>query len=149
MRTFDPTPFWRSAVGFDRVFDLMNESSRWPEVHYPPYNIERSGPDNYTVTLAVAGFTPAEISITAEHNALTVEGAKAAKPDGEFLYQGITARPFKRVFSLADYVQVKAASLEQGLLRIELVREVPEALKPRKITIGGGSHPSIDHRKAA
>ena len=150
MRTFDPTPFWRSTVGFDRLFDLMNESSRWDgEVAYPPYNIERLGEDQYAITLALAGFAPDEIGITAEQNVLTVEGSKSQKTAGEYLYQGISARPFKRVFNLADYVQVTGASFDQGLLRIELVREVPEAMKPRKVAIGTGSPKTIEQRKAA
>ena len=136
MRTFDPTPFWRSTVGFDRLFDLMDQSSRWAEDHYPPYNIERVSDDHYAITLALAGFTPDEVTITAEQNVLTIEGSKSQKADGEYLYQGISARPFRRMFNLADYVQVKGASFEQGLLKIELVREVPEAMKPRKIAIG-------------
>jgi molecular chaperone IbpA len=150
MRTFDPTPLWRSTVGFDRLFDLMDQSTRWSEDHYPPYNIERTGQDHYAITLALAGFTPDEVSITAEQNVLTVEGSKGQKSDGEYLYQGISARPFRRVFNLADYVQVKGASFEQGLLKIELVREVPEAMKPRKIAIGNGAPAkTIEQKKAA
>jgi molecular chaperone IbpA len=150
MRTFDPTPLWRSTVGFDRLFDLMDQSTRWSEDHYPPYNIERTGEDHYAITLALAGFTPDEISITAEQNVLTVEGSQGQKSDGEYLYQGISARPFRRVFNLADYVQVKGASFEQGLLKIELVREVPEAMKPRKIAIGNGAPAkTIEQKKAA
>jgi molecular chaperone IbpA len=150
MRTFDPTPLWRSTVGFDRLFDLMDQSTRWSEDHYPPYNIERTGEDHYAITLALAGFTPDEVSITAEQNVLTVEGSKSQKSDGEYLYQGISARPFRRVFNLADYVQVKGASFEQGLLKIELVREVPEAVKPRKIAIDTGAPAkTIEQKKAA
>jgi molecular chaperone IbpA len=149
MRTFDPTPFWRSTVGFDRLFDLMDQSTRWSEDHYPPYNIERTGEDHYAITLALAGFAPDEVTITAEQNVLTVEGSKGQKSDGEYLYQGISARPFRRVFNLADYVQVKSASFEQGLLKIELVREVPEAMKPRKIAINGASAKTIEQKKAA
>jgi molecular chaperone IbpA len=149
MRTFDPTPFWRSAIGFDRLFDLMDQSSQWAEDHYPPYNIERTGEDHYTITLALAGFTPDEVTITAEQNVLTVEGSKSQKSNGEYLYQGISARPFRRVFNLADYVQVRGASFEHGLLKIELVREVPEAMKPRKIAINGLSAKAIEQKKAA
>jgi molecular chaperone IbpA len=150
MRTFDPTPLWRSTVGFDRLFDLMDQSTRWSEDHYPPYNIERTGEDHYAITLALAGFSPDEVTITAEQNVLTVEGSKGQKSDGEYLYQGISARPFRRVFNLADYVQVKGASFEQGLLKIDLVREVPEAMKPRKIAINeGASAKTIDQKKAA
>jgi molecular chaperone IbpA len=149
MRTFDPTPLWRSTVGFDRLFDLMDQSARWPEEHYPPYNIERVSDDHYSITLALAGFSSDEITITAEQNVLAVEGSKSQKTDGELLYQGISARPFRRVFNLADYVQVKGASFEQGLLKIDLVREVPEAMKPRKIAIGSGSSAKIIEQKKA
>jgi molecular chaperone IbpA len=148
MRTFDPTPFWRSTVGFDRLFDLMDQSTSRTEDNYPPYNIERLSEDEYAITLALAGFGPDEVAITAEQNVLTVEGSKAQKSGGEYLYQGISARSFRRVFNLADYVQVKDASFEQGLLKIILVREVPEAMKPRRIAITNGSTP-IAHKRAA
>jgi molecular chaperone IbpA len=151
MRTFDPTPLWRSTVGFDRLFNLLDESARWSgEDHYPPYNIERTGEDHYWISLALAGFSPDEVSITAEQNVLTVEGHKSEKQDLQYLYQGISARPFRRVFNLADYVQVKGASFEGGLLKIELVREVPEAMKPRRIAINAGNdNQRIEHKKAA
>ncbi|AMN38982.1 Hsp20 family protein [Rhodoplanes sp. Z2-YC6860] len=151
MRTFDPTPFWRSTVGFDRLLDLMNESARWSaDDSYPHYNIERTGEDHYRISLALAGFSPDEITITAEQNVLTVEGNKAQKAQTEYLYQGISARPFRRVFSLADYVQVNGASFEDGLLKVDLVREVPEAMKPRRIAINGSvSRPTIEQKKAA
>lgn len=149
MRTFDPTPLWRSSVGFDRLFNLMDQSTRWPEENYPPYNIERVNDDQYVITLALAGFSPDEITITAEQTVLTVEGSKSQKANGEYLYQGISARPFRRVFNLADYVQVKGASFEQGLLKIDLVREVPEAMKPRKIAIGNGAPAKIVEQKKA
>jgi molecular chaperone IbpA len=149
--TFDPTPFWRSTVGYDRLFDLMNDSARWTgEDSYPPYNIERADEDHYRISLALAGFSPDEITITAEQNVLTVEGNKAQKPQTEYLYQGISARPFRRVFNLADYVQVKGAAFEDGLLKIDLVREVPEAMKPRRIAINGSvSKTTIEQKKAA
>ena len=151
MRTFDPTPLWRSTVGFDRLFNLLDESARWSgEDHYPPYNIERTGEDHYWISLALAGFSPDEVSITAEQNVLTVEGHKSEKQDHQYLYQGISARPFRRVFNLADYVQVKGASFEGGLLKIELVREVPEAMKPRRIALNAGNdNQRIEHKKAA
>jgi len=151
MRTFDPTPFWRSTIGFDRLFDLLDQSRQF-QVHdtYPPYNIERAGEDHYRISLALAGFSPEEISITAEQNVLTVEGAKAHKTDLEYLYQGISARPFRRTFNLADYVEVKGAAFENGLLKIDLVREVPEAMKPRRIAINGSTNtPAIEQNKAA
>ena len=150
MRTFDPTPFWRSTVGFDRVFDLIDQTANYQANDtYPPYNIERASEDQYRISLALAGFSPDEVTITAEQNVLTVEGSKAQKAETEYLYQGISARPFRRVFNLADYVQVKDASFENGLLKIELVREVPEAMKPRRIAINGGSKPTIEQKKAA
>ena len=153
MRTFNPTSLWRSTVGFDRLFNLLDESSRWTgEDNYPPYNIERTGEDHYQITLALAGFTPEEIAITAEQNMLTVEGRKAEKDDHQYLYQGISSRPFQRMFNLADYVQVKGASFKDGLLKIELVREVPDAMKPRKIAInegGGNDNQRMEHTKAA
>ena len=150
MRTFDPTPFWRSTVGFDRLFDMLDQSTHLQANDtYPPYNIERAGEDNYRISLALAGFSPDEITITAEQNVLTIEGAKAQKTDVEFLYQGISARPFRRTFNLADHVQVKGASFEDGLLKIDLVREVPEAMKPRKIAINGAFPKTLDQKKVA
>jgi molecular chaperone IbpA len=147
MRTYDFTPLWRSTVGFDRIFDLLDETQRTVEEHYPPYNIERLGEDHYQISLALAGFTPDEIAVTAEQNVLTVEGRNDDEPKHDYLYHGISAKPFKRQFNLADYVQVKAATFDSGLLRIELVRELPEAMKPRRIPIGGSKQ--IDHKQAA
>ena len=137
MRTADFAPLWRSTIGFDRLFDLAESAQRTSEDNYPPYNIERLDEDRYAISLALAGFSPDEINITAEQNVLTVEGAKAEKPERTFLYRGISTRPFKRQFNLADYVQVRGATVDNGLLKIELVREVPEAMKPRRITING------------
>jgi molecular chaperone IbpA len=149
MRTFDPTPLWRSTIGFDRLFNLIDESARWSgEDNYPPYNIERTGEDEYRISLALAGFTPDDVTVTAEQNVLTVEGRKAEKEQHQYLYQGISARPFKRVLNLADYVEVRGATFEAGLLKITLVREVPEAMKPRRIAINRQSK-TIEHRKAA
>ena len=150
MRTFDPTPLWRSTVGFDRLFDMLDQASNFPANDtYPPYNIERTGEDHYRISLALAGFSPDEVTITAEQNVLTVEGAKTQKPETEFLYHGISSRPFRRAFNLADYVQVKDASFADGLLKIDLVREVPEAMKPRRIAINASQKPTIEHQKAA
>jgi molecular chaperone IbpA len=131
--------------------DLIDESARWGgEDNYPPYNIERTGEDHYQISLALAGFTPEEVTITAEQNVLTVEGRKGQNGEHQYLYQGISARPFRRVFNLADYVQVKGASFDGGLLKIELVREVPEAMKPRRIAINAGNeNQRIEHMKAA
>ena len=141
MRTFDPTPLWRSTVGFDRLFDLIDSSLREAgDDNYPPYNIERTGDDTYhVVSLALAGFAPDEVTVTAEQNMLTVEGRKDDQGDHQYLYQGISGRPFRRQFSLADYVQVKGATFKNGLLRIDLVREVPQAMKPRRIAIKSGN----------
>jgi molecular chaperone IbpA len=150
MRTYDFAPLWRSTIGFDRLFDLLDETQRAADDHYPPYNIERLGEDRYRISLALAGFAPDEIAITAEQNALIVEGRKSDKDQREYLYQGISARPFKRQFNLADHVQVKAANFDNGLLRIELVREIPEAMKPRRIAINGaGSPKKIEQKEAA
>ena len=153
MRTMDLAPLWRSSIGFDRLFDLAEESLRWTgEDNYPLYNIEKTGDDRYTISLALAGFSPADITITAEQNTLTVEGHKTVKEEKEMLYQGISARPFRRLFSLADHVQVKDADFDNGLLKIALVREVPEAMKPRKIAIGrpgSNDNRQIEQKKAA
>ena len=151
MRTFDPTPFSRSTVGFDRLFEMLDQAKHLQANDtYPPYNIERADEDNYRISLALAGFSPDEITITAEQNVLTIEGGKTQKPETEYLYQGISARPFRRVFNLADYVQVKGATFEDGLLKIEFVRELPEAMKPRQIAISeSGKTRVIEHKKAA
>jgi molecular chaperone IbpA len=149
MRTYDFTPLWRSTIGFDRLFDMLDETQRGVEDNYPPYNIERLGDDRYQISLALAGFAPDELAITAEHNVLTVEGRRPDKETREYLYQGISSRPFKRQFNLADYVQVTNASFDNGLLRIELVREIPEAMKPRRIAIGTAPVEKIAQQKAA
>ena len=138
--TYDFAPLWRSTIGFDRLLDLVDAAQQGRDDNYPPCNVERLGEDRYQISLALAGFSPDEIAITAEHNVVTVEGRKAEKPEREFLYHGISSRPFKRQFNLADYVQVKRAAFDNGLLQIELVREVPEAMKPRRISIAGGSN---------
>ena len=135
MRSYDFSPLWRSTIGFDRLFDLAETAQRAGEDHYPPYNIERLTEDRYQISLAVAGFSPDDISITAEQNVVTIEGSKSEKTEREFLYRGISNRTFKRQFSLADYVQVKSAAFDNGLLKIELIREIPEAMKPRRIAI--------------
>ena len=149
MRTYDFAPLWRSSIGFDRLFHLLDETQRAVEDNYPPYNIERLGDDRYQISLALAGFAPDELAITAEQNVLTVEGRKSDKETREYLYQGISARPFKRQFNLADHVQVTNASFDNGLLRIELMREIPEAMKPRRIAIGSASVEKIEHKQAA
>jgi molecular chaperone IbpA len=147
--TFDFAPLWRSTIGFDRLFDLADAAQRLTdEDHYPPYNIERLGDDRYQISLAAAGFGADEIAITAEQNVLTIEGRKPEKEQRQYLYQGISGRPFKRRFNLADYVQVTGAAFENGLLRIELVREIPETMKPRRIAINGAAPSSVHQIEA-
>src|SRR5258707_5693886 len=147
MRTYDFSPLWRSSIGFDRLFDLAETAQRAGEGNYPPYNIERLAEDRYQITLAVAGFSPNEISVTAEQNVVTIEGS-AERAEREYLYRGISARPFKRQFNLADYVQVKSAIFDNGLLKIELVREIPEAMKPRRIAINGAPDDNVQQLEA-
>lgn len=139
MTTFDYTPLWRSTVGFDRLVDLLEDSVQWTGNNYPPYNIGRTDQDHYQISLALAGFSPDEVTVTAEQSVLTIEGRKADKGAHQYLYQGISARPFRRQYNLADYVQVEGASFENGMLTIDLVRKVPEALKPRRIPIQAGN----------
>lgn len=150
MRTVDFAPLWRSTIGFDRLFDLMENAQGASEDNYPPYNIERVGDNRFQISLALAGFSPEDISITAEQNVLTVEGAKRIGNDErEVLHRGISNRPFKRQFNLADYVQVRGASFDNGLLRIELVREIPEAMKPRRIAINGQPSATVEKLETA
>ena len=141
MRTFDLAPLYRSTVGFDRLFSMLDGAgfdSAAPT--YPPYNIERTGENAYRISIAVAGFAEGDLTIEAKENTLTVKGEKQEKGEnqGEVLYQGIAARAFERRFQLADYVQVSGAQLSNGLLHVDLVREIPEAKKPRQIPIGNG-----------
>ena len=144
MRTFDLAPFYRSTIGFDRMFSMLDQfgGAEASAPSYPPYNIERSGENAYRISVAVAGFTDADLSIEAKENTLTIHGEKQTNGEeeaGQVLYQGIAARTFERSFQLADYVQVKGASLENGLLHVDLVREIPEAMKPRAIPITSSS----------
>ena len=148
MRTYDFAPLFRSTIGFDRLFDLAETAQRGAEEGYPPYNIERLGDDRYQISLAVAGFSPDEISVTAEQNVVTIEGNKPEKTEREYLYRGISTRAFKRQFNLADYVQVKNAAFDNGLLKIELVREIPEAMKPRRIAINGSNVHQLEAKAA-
>jgi molecular chaperone IbpA len=145
---YDWTPLWRSTVGFDRLFDAFDEVQKAAEDNYPLYNIERVDQDRFRISVALAGFSPDEISLTAEQNVLTLEGRKAEREGRDFLYRGISARPFKRQFTLADHVEVKGASFENGLLVIELVREIPEAMKPRKIEIGAAAPKTVSQIEA-
>jgi molecular chaperone IbpA len=164
MRTaIDFSPLYRSTVGFDRLFNLLDGLTRATEpanANWPPYNIERLGEDHYRITMAVAGFTPEEIELVQQENTLLVAGRKHAEPEGvQVLHRGIATRAFRQTFNLADYVKVSGANLENGLLTIDLVREVPEAMKPRRIAIGagqgatavarGGGPQQIDQAKAA
>jgi molecular chaperone IbpA len=143
MRTYDLTPFYRSTVGFDRLFSLLDQATSDGSPGYPPYNIERTGENAYRISVAVSGFAKEELSIVAKENTLTIKGEKVGGENGkdkaEVLYRGIAARAFERVFQLADFVVVKNASLEHGLLHVDLVREIPEAKKPRSIPIGSAT----------
>ena len=140
MRHVDFSPLYRSTVGFDRLFTMLDSLAQ-PDggQTYPPYNIERTGEDAYRISMAVAGFSDDEIAIEAHRNVLTIKGERKEEADGEgreLLYRGIAARTFERRFQLADHVEVKGATLANGLLHIDLVREIPEAKKPRVIAIG-------------
>ena len=140
---FDFTPFRRSTVGFDRLFDLLENTAKLePAENYPPFDLERLSENEHRITLAVAGFRPDELDITVKEGMLTVSGRKAEAKEGEhqYLHRGIGHRAFERRFQLADFVQVKGADLSDGLLTLNLVREIPEAMKPRKIEIGGNVH---------
>jgi molecular chaperone IbpA len=140
MNRFDFTPYRRSTVGFDRLFDLLENQVRntGGGDNYPPYNVERRGEDAYRITLAIAGFRPEDLDITAHQNLLVIQGRKRDETvDGEMLHVGIANRGFERRFELADFVRVDHADLADGLLVIDLVREVPEAMKPKKVIIGG------------
>jgi molecular chaperone IbpA len=147
MRTnVDLTPFRRSTVGFDRLFDLLESgTSMLTGDNYPPFDLEQDGEDRYRISLAVAGFRPDEVDVTAQQNLLIVSGRKAEQDDDRnYIHRGIAARSFERRFVLGDYVQVKGADMKDGLLSIELAREVPEEMKPKKIEIGSSS---VDERK--
>lgn len=150
MRTFDLTPLYRSTVGFDRVFDLLDNAGKIESAGYPPYNIERIDENDYRITLAVAGFGEDDLDLEIRENTLTVVGArKDSDENREFLYQGIAGRSFERRFQLAEHVSVSGASLVNGLLNIELKREIPEAMKPRKISINGGEASNVEVLKEA
>ena len=139
---FDFAPFRRSSVGFDRLFDMLENNNGQAVENYPPFDLIRSGENEYRIELAVAGFKPEEIDITAQQNVLIVTGRKGEdneQRDGDYIYRGIANRSFERRFALADHIQVRGADLKDGLLAVELVREIPEAMKPRKINIGGTS----------
>jgi len=144
MRSFDFAPYYRSTIGFDRLFSMLDQVGglEGSAPSYPPYNIARTGENDYRISVAVAGFTDADLSIETKENRLTIHGEKQANDEektGDVLYQGIAARTFERSFQLADYVKVKGASLENGLLHVDLVREIPEAMKSRSIPIASSS----------
>lgn len=145
MRHVDFSPLYRSTVGFDRLFSMLDQMSASDSTAqtYPPYNIERTGENAYRITIAVAGFAEDDLSLEARENTLSVKGEKKAEPKegAEVLYRGIASRAFERRFQLADHVEVKGASLENGLLHIDLAREIPESKKPRAIAIGRGDAP--------
>ncbi len=139
MRHFDLTPLYRSTVGFDRLFSMLDAGTEQQGSAYPPYNIERTGESAYRISMAVAGFKEDELTIEAKEHVLTVSGDKKPESDeNEVLYRGIASRAFERRFQIAEFVKVIGASLEHGLLHIDLIREIPEAMKPRKINITSG-----------
>ena len=150
MRTADFSPLYRSFVGFDRLADLLDSASAETATGYPPYNIERTGDNAYRIEIAVAGFKPDELAIEVKEAVLTVQGRKAANDaERRFVHRGLAERNFERRFQLAEYVAVTDATLADGLLSISLKRELPEALKPRKIAIGAGDSKLIETAKAA
>jgi molecular chaperone IbpA len=153
MRTYDLSPLYRSAIGFDRLARLLNDAQRTDiETSYPPYNVELLSDDSYRIVMAVAGFNESELEIESEQQSLRVAGRKENRSDGNevtYLHRGIGARDFEHKFQLADHVKVTKAKLENGLLHIELVREVPEALKPRKVQIEASNDRQLLEQKAA
>ena len=150
MRSLDFSPLYRSVVGFDRLADLLDSAAAETATGYPPYNIERTGDNAYRIEIAVAGFKPDELSIDLKEAVLTVQGRKAANDaERRFVHRGLAERNFERRFQLAEYVAVTDATLADGLLSISLKRELPEALKPRKIAIGAGDSKLIETAKAA
>ena len=156
---YDFSPLYRMTVGFDHLFDMLDQVSQFePMTNWPPYNVEKQGDDQYRITMAVAGFSPDEIEVTQQENALVISGKKRQdNGQGEILHRGIATRAFKQSFNLADFVKVVSANLENGLLTVELKREVPEELQPRRIPIQHGAaslgsgkpQQQIEHQKAA
>ena len=149
--SFDLSPYRRSTIGFDRLFEFLENAGRDQADNYPPYDIEKLSDDRYRITLAVAGFGENDIDITARQNMLVITGRKAENRnrDGNFVHVGIATRAFERRFELADFVRVEDATMGDGLLSIELVREIPEAMRPRKVAINGGRAAAIDNEPAA
>ena len=152
MRSFDFSPLFRSTIGFDRMSRLLDTALQFDEAtaSYPPYNIEKRGENSYRISMAVAGFADSDLDVTQTESTLVVRGrTQQAEEDGQYLYRGIAGRAFERRFQLADYIRVDGASLVNGLLHIDLAREVPEALKPRTVRIASGSeHPVIEEQAA-
>ncbi|MDQ0392083.1 Hsp20 family protein [Labrys monachus] len=147
MRTYDFSPFARSAIGFERLFDLLNAQVAETPDNFPPYDIVRTGEDTFRISVALAGFAASEIAVTAKPNLLVVTGRKAAPEGGQhYIYQGVSNRSFERRFNLADYIVVEGAAFENGMLHIDLVRHVPEAMKPRRIDIVSSAPPREDKR---
>ena len=150
MTTFDFTPLFRTAIGFDRLTHALESATRADAGGYPPYNIELTGDDQYRISMAVAGFSADEIDIEVKENLLTISGRKGAEvADRKFLHRGIANRNFERTYQLADYVRVDGAELKDGLLHVDLVREVPESMKPRRIAIRGQDGKLIENRVEA
>jgi molecular chaperone IbpA len=151
MRNFDFSPLTRSTVGFDRVFDLLDSAftTAQGDEGYPPFNIVKTGDTSYRIELAVAGFGPGDLSIVAQENVLTISGSKNASQQPLYLHHGIASRAFERRFNLADYVKVASANLINGLLTVDLVRQIPEAMRPRQIQIGEQKQPEQIEQKAA
>ena len=151
---FDFSPFRRSTVGFDRLFDMLENNSfgQAQQENYPPFDLIKLGDNDYRIELAVAGFKPDELDITAQQNVLIVSGRKNEENEqkgNDYIYRGIATRSFERRFALADHIQVRGADIKYGLLSIELVREIPEAMKPRKIDIGGSTEPKKTEKLAS
>ncbi len=144
MATFDFTPLYHSTVGFDRLSNLLSHALDRDESGYPPYNIEKTGEDAYRIAIALAGFSKDDIEIVTENNRLMIGGGLKDKGDNTYLHHGIAQRSFQRVFDLADHIVVAGATMENGLLVVELKRELPEALKPRTIEIGGARPAQVE-----
>jgi molecular chaperone IbpA len=138
MRTYDFSPLWRSTVGFDRMFDLINNEVPTVQDTYPPYDIERTGDESFRISVALAGFAPEHVTVTSRQNRLTITGKGNDDGTRNYIFQGISTRGFERHFGLADYVEVEGATFDNGLLHVDLVRRVPEAMKPRRIAISVG-----------
>jgi len=150
MDGFDFTPLFRSTIGFDRLTRLVDAATRTESGAYPPYNIEQVGENAYRVTIAVAGFSADELDVTVKESALLVSGRSKSEDDGsKFLHRGLARRAFERHFQLADHIRVTGANLENGLLHVDLVREIPEAMKPRKVAIASGDKKQVIEQQAA